>query len=172
MFELYNQAVWPLHIFVVFFSFLIVYALWKKTAWSGRLVASLLVIGWLWVAFAFLYQRFYQIHIVANWYACGFIVQALLIFWYGVFKDQFISKVESRVSEITGLGLLFLSLIFYPVLAFISGRGWLQSEMFLLTPDPTALATIAILVLYKLPKILYVIPAFWLLISITTLMVM
>jgi hypothetical protein len=173
-FELYNHAIWPLHLIAIVFSLVIIYMLWKKpaAAWSGRLIAVLLTLSWVWVAWAFLYERFYQIHVVANWYALGFVLQAGLITWYGVIKNQFTLSEESRPRINIGLVLLFISLIIYPFIAFITGRSWLQFEMFSLTPDPTVLATIAILYLCKVSSVLYVIPIIWLLISGVTLIVM
>jgi len=172
LFELYNQAIWPLHVVAIFLAIFILYALWKKAVWSGQLIAVILVISWLWVAVAFLYQRFYQIHIIANWYAYGFIIQAGLIAWFGVIKNRFNSRVESQQRVKVGLALLLFVLIAYPFIAFISGRKWIQFEMFALTPDPTALATIAIFLLFKTPKYCYLIPAGWVLISMVTLLVM
>ena len=54
-FELYNLAVWPLHIVAIFFSVVLLYALWKKPVWAGRVISGLLVVSWCWVAWAFLY---------------------------------------------------------------------------------------------------------------------
>ncbi len=171
-FELYNHAIWPLHLISIVFSLVIIYALWKKPAWAGRLIAVLLTVSWVWVAWAFLFERFYQIHVVANWYALGFVLQAGLITWYGVIKNQFALFVQSQPRINIGLVLLFISLIIYPFIAFITGRSWLQFEMFALTPDPTVLATLAILTLCKVSSVLYVIPIIWLLISGMTLIVM
>ena len=175
-FELYNDAIWPLHLIAIVFSLVIIYTLWKKPVWSGRLIAALLTVSWLWVAWAFLYERFYQIHVVANWYALGFVLQAGLITWYGVIKNQFTlseqSQLRTNIGHVLVLALLFISLIIYPFIAFLTGRSWLQFEMFSLTPDPTVLATIAILYLCKVSSMLYVIPIIWLLISGVTLIVM
>ena len=171
-FELYNHAIWPLHLIAIVFSLVIIYALWKKPAWAGRLIAVLLTVSWVWVAWAFLFERFYQIHVVANWYALGFVLQAGLITWYGVIKNQFALFVQSQIRINIGLVLLFISLIIYPFIAFITGRSWLQFEIFSLTPDPTVLATLAILYLCKVSSVLYVVPIIWLLISGMTLIVM
>lgn len=171
-FELYNHAIWPLHLIAIVFSLVIIYALWKKPAWAGRLNAVLLTVSWVWVAWAFLFERFYQIHVVANWYALGFVLQAGLITWYGVIKNQFALFVQSQPRINIGLVLLFISLIIYPFIAFFTGRSWLQFEMFSLTPDPTVLATLAILYLCKVSSVLYVVPIIWLLISGMTLIVM
>ena len=172
LFELYNQAIWPLHLIAILFSFVIIYAWWKKPAWAGRLTASILIVSWLWVAWAFLFERFYQIHAVANWYAIGFVLQAGLIAWYGIINNQFVLFAGSQLRKNIGIVLLFVSLIIYPFIALISGRSWLQFEMFSLYPDPTVLATLAILVLCKASRVIYVIPIMWLIISGMTLIVM
>ena len=173
-FELYNHAVWPLHLIAILFSLVIIYTLWKKpaAAWTGRLIAVLLTLSWIWVAWVFLYERFYQIHVVANWYALGFVLQAGLLAWYGIIKNQFTLSDDSRLRINIVLVLLFISLLIYPFIAFMTGRSWLQFEMFSLAPDPTVLATIAILFLYKASSLLYVLPITWLLISSVTLIVM
>jgi hypothetical protein len=171
-FELYNQAIWPLHIVAICFALVILYALWKKPAWGGQLVALVLAVSWLWVAWAFLYQRFYQIHVVADWYAFGFVLQAGLVAWYGVLRNRFAPLVKNQLRTNIGSGLLFTSFIFYPFIALIAGRSWMQLEMFALAPDPTALATFAVLLFYKVPVVLYAIPIIWMLFSTVTLIVM
>jgi len=171
-FELYNLAVWPLHLIAVLFLLLILYTLWKKPVWSGQLNAMLLVIAWVWIAWAFLYQRFYLIHVVANWYAWVFVLQAGLIAWYGLVKKQLIICRKSLLRISLSFVLLFISFILYPFLALLSGRSWLQFEMFALAPDPTVLGTIAILLINKAPRFLYVIPVLWGVISYSTLLVM
>ena len=171
-FELYNQAIWPLHIVAIVFALLIFYALWAKKVWSGRLIALILVICWVWVAVAFLYQRFYQIHVVADWYALGFVLQAGLITWHGVIRNQFTHFVRNQLGIIICSGLLFVAIIFYPFKTYISGRSWIQFEMFALAPDPTVLATLAILFFCNASVVLYVIPIIWILISSMTLSVM
>ena len=172
-FEIYNLDIWPLQIVAILFSSVVSYTLWQKPVRAGRVIAALLVVSWLWVAFAFLYQYFYQIHIVADWYAFGFVLQSGLIAWYGVIKNQFTLFVTNPLRIKVAAGLLFVAFIFYPFIAFITGRNWMQFEMYSLAPDPTVLATLAILLFFnKAPIILYVIPITWLLLSGVTLFVM
>jgi len=171
-FELYNQAIWPLHCVAILFSVLMLYMLWKKPAWTGRVISGLLVVSWLWVAWAFLYQRFYQIHVVADWYAFGFVLQAVFLAGYGVIKNRLTLCVTSRPRLIIGAGVLFIALVFYPFVPLITGRSWLQFEMFAIAPDPTVLATLAILLSYKAPKVLYIIPVIWVIVSGMTLFIM
>lgn len=171
-FELYNNAIWPLHIIAIAFSIMILYAFWKKPIWGGRFIAMLLIFSWGWVAWAFLYERFYSIHVVANWYAWGFVIQAGLLWWYGIVKNHLIICEQNHLRTYIGRGLLCSALILYPFIILFSGRSWMQFEMFALTPDPTVLATLAILLLCKVPLVLYIIPIVWGIISCMTLLVM
>jgi len=171
-FEIYNQSIWPLQIVALLFSLFILYALWKKPAWAGQVMSGLLIVSWSWVAWAFLYQRFYQIHVVADWYALCFFLQAGLFTWYGVRKDRFNMITSNQSRLYIGYLLLLVSIIFYPFIAMLSDRDWMQFEMFAVAPDPTVLATLAILIIFKAPKVLYVIPISWVIVSGATLSVM
>ena len=53
-----------------------------------------------------------------------------------------------------------------------AGRSWLQFEMAFLAPDPTAIATLTILFLYRSPGVLYIIPIMWVALSGMTLFAM
>jgi len=171
-FELYNQTIWPLHGVVMLLMLLIIYTIWKRPIWSGRVISGILVVSWIWVAWAFLYQRFYQIHVVADLYALGFVLQAGLLTKYGVIKNRLTLHTTRQPWASIGKGVLFFALLFYPFIALIADRSWMQFEMFALAPDPTVLTTLAILLMYKTPKVLYIIPVIWVIISGVTLFVM
>lgn len=171
-FELYNQAIWPLHIVAIVFALVILYTVWRSPGCAGRVVSAILVTSWLWVAWAFLYERFYQIHVVADWYALGFVLQAGLITRQGLIKNR-LASIEKRTNRyIFSISMLCMAVCVYPFIAVISGRDWQQFEMFTLAPDPTAIATIAILLLYKAPRALYMIPVIWIAVSGLTLYAM
>ena len=56
LFELYNAAVWPGQILAIVLGFLIVLLLIsERRPWRGRVIASILAAGWLWVAWAYFY---------------------------------------------------------------------------------------------------------------------
>lgn len=171
-FELYNQAIWPLHVVAGLFAALVFYALWKRPHWGGRAITVVLVISWLWVAWAFLYSRFDQLHVVADKYAIGFVVQAFLMAWSGLVKNHFRLARAGKLKKLIGSGLLFIGAIAYPLMAVLSGRDWLQFEMFGLAPDPTALVTVAVLLFVSAPRLLYILPISWLVISAVTLVAM
>jgi hypothetical protein len=54
--------------------------------------------------------------------------------------------IASRsIPDLIALALFCFGLVGYPLLAPLMGRQWLAAEMFGLAPDPTALATLALL---------------------------
>jgi hypothetical protein len=46
----------------------------------------------------------------------------------------------------SALGVMLFAMLGYPLVATASGRAWRQMELFGVAPDPTALATLALLV--------------------------
>ncbi len=77
---------------------------------------------------------------------------------------------KSTVCRHAGLGLFLFSVLLYPLVAFFSGRPLGQAEVFGLTPDPTALATLGLLLGAKrAPWWLWIMPAGWCLFSAMTL---
>jgi hypothetical protein len=72
------------------------------------------------------------------------------------------------------LGLLLFALLMLPLMGPLLGRSWTQAEVFGMAPDPTALATLGVLLLAGVRPAwgLFPIPAAWCLISGATLWAM
>ena len=173
LFELYPRAWWPLQLACIAIAIAMLLCLWQKPAWSGRVIAVLLAASWAWVGWAFLHLRFAPIHWVADWYAVAFIFQALLLLIYGVWRR----RVEFAIgnSARTGIGVLVLlgALAVMPATAYLTGREWMQAELFAMTPDATVLATLGLLLgIGRAAVWLMVIPVAWCLVSGTTLWVL
>lgn len=145
LFELYNQEIWPLQIVALAAGVTILVLMRTRAAWSGRIVAAVLAACWLWVAWAFHWQRYATINWAASYFAAGFVLQALLLIWIGVARGrlQFDSTPSTR-SRIGAVIFLF-ALIVQPLLGLLVGRPWLQLELFGIAPDPTALGTVGVL---------------------------
>ena len=74
-----------------------------------------------------------------------------------------------------GLGLLAVAALAWPLLAPIDGWSWREAEVFAMAPDPTAVATLALLALAERNRwtaLLSVAPALWLALSALTLFTM
>ena len=52
-----------------------------------------------------------------------------------------------------GLALFLYALAIHPLIAPLTGRPWTQAEIFGLAPDPTAIATLGILLAADRPRL-------------------
>lgn len=167
LFELYNLDVWPLQLVTITIGIAIL-LLWRhRGATSGRSIAALLALSWLWVAWAYHWQRYASINWAASYYAAAFMLQAVLLVWLGILRGKFNNQGVADWRKHLGLSVILISLFFYPLLAPVLGRSWLQAEVFGITPDPTALAMLGTLLLYRARPLwwLYPVPVIWCLVS-------
>jgi hypothetical protein len=172
LFELYNLAVWPLQIVALALGFVILVLIWRAPVWSGRAVATILVACWLFVAWAYLLERYDSINWIARYFAIGFAVQAALLIWTGIIRDRLRFDLGG-ISGRFGLTILLYVLVIYPLIPWLAGRPWTQAEIFGLAPDPTAIATLGILLATDRPRWrLLVLPLLWCMISGLTLWTM
>lgn len=174
MFELYNLEWWPLQLFSLAAG-LAILGLWQRGgSGAGRVMAAILALGWLWVGWAFHGQRYATINFAAGYYAWAFALEAVLLLWLGVIRGGLAHTTPSKMQQRVGLGLFLFALLIFPLLAPFMGRGWAPAEVFGLAPDPTALATLGVLLFAGARPywMLFPIPVIWCLISGATLWAM
>lgn len=172
LFELYNAEVWPAQIVTLALGLAIPILVLRRPAWGGRAVAATLAACWLLVAWAYLLERYDTINFVARYFAIGFALQALLLIWTGVIRDR-MQLDASPIRGKLGLAILLYALAIHPLIAPLTGRPWVQAELFGLAPDPTAIATIGVLLAAaRLHWHLLGIPFLWCVISGLTLWTM
>jgi len=90
--------------------------------------------------------------------------------WVGVVRDSF--RVDSiRTTRARwGIAIFCFALLVKPFLGLLLGRSWQGLEFFGVTPDPTAIATLGLLLTSRCKSWLaWPIPVLWCLISATTL---
>jgi hypothetical protein len=174
LFELYNLEWWPLQFVALGLGVAVLALGWRGGAQAGRALAVMLALCWLWVAWAFHSQRYASINLAAGYFAWAFAVQALLLLWLGGVRGRLVPAPAARLQQQAGLGLLLFSILAFPLIAPLMGRGWTQAEVFGMAPDPTALATLGVLLLAggRPAWALFPIPVAWCLISGATLWAM
>jgi hypothetical protein len=146
LFELYNRDIWPGQAVGLAIGIAILLALLRggKPA-RGREVAALLAACWAWIAGAFLYERYATINWAAVYFAAAFGLEALLFVVTGVLRARLaFAPARNRAARI-GMLLFLFALAGQPVLGIALGRHWYQAEVFGVAPDPTAVATLGIL---------------------------
>lgn len=174
LFELYNLAWWPLHILALALGAALLVLGLRGGDRAGRATATIVALSWLWVAWSFHWQRYASINLAAGYFAWAFAAQGLLLLWMGAVRGRLTPTPASRMQFCFGIGLLLFALLAVPSLAPLFGRSWTQAEVFGMAPDPTALATLGVLLLTdpRRTYALYPIPVAWCLISGATLWAM
>jgi hypothetical protein len=174
LFERYHRDWWPLQLACMAMAAVILLCLWLQPARAGRVIAILLAISWAWVGWAFLHLRFAPVHWVADWYAVAFVLQALLLLVLGASRRGV--ELETGYPVRAGIGIVILlgALLVMPATGHLTGREWLQTELFAMTPDATVLATLGLLLLVKgrVATWLAVIPVAWCFVTGATLRVL
>jgi hypothetical protein len=174
LFELHHRNWWPVQLACMTMAAVILLCLWLKRPWGGRVIAILLAASWAWVGWAFLQLRFAPIHPVANGYALAFLLQALLLVLYGISRRGVEFETGHAVRAAIGVSVLLVALLAMPAIAHLTGRTWIQAELFAMTPDATALATLGLLLLAKgrIALWLAMIPVAWCFVTGATLWVL
>jgi hypothetical protein len=151
LFELYNRDIWPAHLLALALGLAILAMWWRGGAWRGRAVAAILAACWLFVAWAYLLERYDTINWAAKYFAIGFLLQAMLLIGGGVVLDRLAPRPASDPFGAAGLVIFVFALALQPLIAPLVGRPWAQAEIFALAPDPTVLATLGLLVAAERP---------------------
>lgn len=144
LFELHNTAWWPAPPGLVLAGCVLLALLgWRRkhvpAAWL-RGLAAVLALGWAFGGWAFVAQRYAPINWSAEGLALACAVPALALAALALLKCQLQAAASARYRA--GMLLLGWAVVGHPLLAPIFGRPLLQAEVWLLAPDPTAVATL------------------------------
>ena len=161
-----NAEVWPLQPLAVALGLAALVLAWRaRTRLQQRLVWALLAGAWLWVAWAFLHQRFTAINWAAEYLAWAFGVQGLALAWWGALRGRLEWRrpgaIDTRhaaraapvpgAARAVGASLVVTALLAWPWLGRLAGGSWASAQSFAVMPDPTALATLGFLLLAQRP---------------------
>ena len=164
LFELYNAEIWPAQILTLALGVAILVLLLRHGgAWRGRAVAAILAGCWLWVAWAFHFNRYATINWAATYFAAAFAVEAVLLVWTGAIRGRLLLSPAGRAVDRVGLGIFLFALVVQPLIGPLVGRDWVQVEIFGVAPDPTVVATLGLLLAApdRVLWTLLVIPLLW-----------
>lgn len=143
LFELHNQAWWPAQVLAVLSGLVIAVWLWRGPPAVLRFASVVLALCGAFVAWAFLWQRYAVINWAAVGFAWAFGAQAtgLLV----LATRSSLVWAAGRMRRRVGLGLVLWAVLVHPLLAPALGRPWVRAEVVGLAPDPTAIATLGVL---------------------------
>jgi hypothetical protein len=172
MFELHNTALWPLHLLTLAAGLIIILLIAWRPGTAARWLALILAMLWIFVGWSFLWNRYATINWAAAYLAPAFAVEGVLLLVVSLLDGLAFDR--RGLAGRTGYLILGLALAGHPLLAPLQGRGWASSEVFGIAPDPTAIATLGLLLLARgrLLPLLLPIPVLWCLLSGITLRTM
>lgn len=150
LFESLNQQFWALPMGLAIAALVVSWRYARGTDRSrvrwARAMVGLLALAWVGVAWAFFWQRFAPIYTAAPAFAWLFVAQGLGLMALALAPGLRWARRHST-RHVAGLVLAAWAVAGHPALAGLSGRPWVQAEWLALAPDPTALATLALLLL-------------------------
>ena len=149
LFEIYNTEVWPGPLVVLALGLALLGSAARRTPAAARVAMLLLGATWLWVAWAFHWQRYATIHTAAPWFAAAFAAQGVLLLACGGIGARWRVRTRRDWRGRVGLGLLLFAQLAQPWLGVALGRPWRQAELFGLAPDPTVLGTLGLILLLQ-----------------------
>lgn len=176
LFALENRALWPLGLALSLAGAAAFAALVAGRALPGRWIAFGLALLWLHLGWSFVAGRYGALNWAGEGLAWAFYAEAALLAGLGL-AGRFPIAPGNGPAAWTGLALLAAGLFLWPAFAVLDGRPWAQAELFGLAPDPTAAATLGLLVLAATERrraaaTVRAVPALWLALSALTLLAM
>lgn len=179
LFESINRAWWPAQALLLVAALAWLGLQGRRPAEPGAAAVRLAAIGlalcWALVAWAFHIQRFEPIQWAAGAFAAAFFAQAAGLGLLALSTGIGIGTARPR--RWVGLALGAWALLGHPWLSAAAGRPWRQAEVFGLAPDPTAIGTLAFLLLLRASGLrdrcllgaLWLVPIAWCIVSTATL---
>jgi hypothetical protein len=174
LFELNNRALWPAHLLTGGFGVAVLHRLFRRPDGWDRPIWTILGALWIWLAWAFFWERYATINWAAGYVAPFIAAEGLLLIAIGVLAQPSRYGSVRQPGVQAAVGLFAGALVLYPLLAAVLGRPWLAAEIFGIAPDPTSVATLALLALAegRIRGLAMIIPALWCAISAATLWTM
>ena len=166
MFELQNEEFWPLPVVTLALGGIVTFLATRGAANAIRGAAVILALVWAFVATAFLWHRYAEIHWAIAYVVPVFVLEALLLLMI-LFRSE-VTRRPGGIAAWIGALLLAFATVGVPLL---HGRERASSEIFGIAPDPTVIATLGFLLVLRgrWLWLLYPIPVLWCLQSAITL---
>jgi hypothetical protein len=149
--ERYNRDLWPTQLLALLAGCVLLWLTAAPRRGAQRITAVVLAAAWLWTGWAFAWQRYAAINWAAEYLAGASGVQGLLLLAAAAFGRGADAGRVKPVASPAGLLAIAMGVLAYPAIGLLFGRPLVQSEVFGLMPDPTALTTLGCLLASRIP---------------------
>ena len=167
VFETYNFAIWPAQVFAYVLGGLVLLCAIKKTKYSDTIITVVFSLLWIWIGIAFFIIFFSPTNKAAYLFGALFILQGLMILWFGVLSPRLSFHFYPGIISFVGAIIILYAMVIYPLIGYSLGHVYPQSPVFGVAPCPTVMFFLGLLLWSdkKIPLSILVIPVFWSLIG-------
>ena len=144
VFERYNLAVWPAQLYLYAIAIIAVCLALRRKADFSRGISLILSVFWIWMGLVYHFWFFITINSAALLFALFFVVQGVLFFIAGAWKQQLKFRFRPNLLGILGGAFLLYALVIYPALGYWLGHQYPAAPTFGL-PCPTTIFTFGVL---------------------------
>jgi hypothetical protein len=142
--ENYNKEVWPAQLAGWVAGIAACALTLSHRPRAAGFQALLLAAAFLWVGWAFHWQRYATINWAARYFAFAFWAQAVLLVVLALLPAEDPINPNGAAQKIGWL-LVLAGLVIYPLGSAWDGKTWSQIEVFGVLPEPTALVCLGLL---------------------------
>lgn len=167
LFELYNKRFWLAVLIGLAMGLWLLRMLYRPAA-PLRLACGILGVCWLWIAWAFFWESYAPLMWAAGYWAIAFAAQGVLLLALAAAAPRCTGFCSGVSRTRIGQGLLVFAVLLMPLLGLLGHQPWNGLGLFGSAPDPTAVATLGLLMRLERPRLgllLMVVPALWSLFS-------
>ena len=163
----YNAVLWPASLVAYVLAALLAIAILVGSSGRSTLAAAVLALLWAWTGLAYHLAFFSRINALAPLFAALFVLQALAILYWGVWRRRLMPVSWLGWRSSFGWALIAYAAIAYPLIGLAAGHAYGSLPQFGVTPCPVTLFTFGLLLLMRkpVPSSLWVIPVIWSLIG-------
>jgi hypothetical protein len=162
VFRRYNESVWPGQWLLNLLAIVAVGAALAGGRSASKIATGIVAALWIWMGAVYHLTFFRAINPAALAFGSLFIIEGLLIAWFGVVRSSV--RFDQRPNSATpvGLALIAYALVVYPLVGYALGHRYPSSPTFGV-PCPTTIFTLGVLLLAPPPRlrVLIVIPVLW-----------
>lgn len=168
IFGQYNRAIWPLHGVAALMVLVALALALVGGRGSGRVVGLLLGVLWVWIGVVFIGGALAEFHFWAGRLAGVFVAQGLMLLFALTLLGRHGFGWPGGMAGIAAILVMAYAMVGHAVLeVLLLGTPWAQAQYVGVTPGPTMLFTLGILLLARPHPslILAIIPFLWALVT-------
>jgi hypothetical protein len=165
----YNAAIWPLQIVAYAMGILAVIALWSREPSAKPMILVVLALLWAVNGIGYHALFFAKINPIAEVFAALFVLQALLFVACALRQNDFYFELRHDFRSAIGLSFIVYALLIYELIGYWAGHGLMAGPLFGVSPCPTTIFTIGLLLLARGRSVIWlaIIPLLWSLIGLS-----